>query len=291
MTHLLGIGLGYSARALARRRAADGWRITGTSRTEDGVAAIQGNGSWRGIQFDGISVPSALTVALGEATHMLVSTPPADGRDPVLARLDATLAAAPQVRWIGYLSSVGVYGDHHGGWVDETTPCAPVAERARWRLAAEREWLAFGERTGTRVEIFRLPGIYGPGVGRNALDNLKAGKARRVVKPGQVFNRVHVDDIAGALSAAMDRPPVHAIYNVTDDLPSPTEDVIEYAATLLGISAPPPVSIADANLSPMAASFYNEVKRVSNARMKTDLGYQPLYPTYREGLTAILSVH
>jgi nucleoside-diphosphate-sugar epimerase len=175
------------------------------------------------------------------------------------------------VQWIGYLSTVGVYGDHGGAWIDETTPATPMQERSRWRLAAEDKWLTLGQRSCKRAQVFRLPGIYG--AGRSAIERVREGTAQRIVKPGQVFNRVHVDDI----------------YNVTDDEPAPPQDVIAYAAELLHMPAPPEIAFEDARLSPMAASFYAENKRVSNARMRNELGVTLKFPSYREGLQAILA--
>lgn len=281
---LLCLGLGYTARALAADRAARGWSIAGTSRTPGGAAAIAAAG-WKGIVWAGGDPTDALAQTIGKASHVLVSTPPETGSDPVLQALSMPLAAAPQLQWIGYLSTIGVYGDCGGAWVDETTEPAPASDRSRRRLAAERDWLAFGQRTGRRVEIFRLPGIYGPG--RSAIESVRAGTARRIVRPGQVFNRMHVADIAGALAAALAGPHQYPLYNLTDDEPAPPQDVITFAASLLGVALPPAIPFDAAELSPMAASFYAESKRVSNARMKYALGYQLRYPSYREGLTQI----
>lgn len=286
MTHLFAFGLGYSAARLAQRLAIDGWRITGTSRTADGAAAITTRG-WRGIPFDGSAPNPAIAPALATSTHALVSIPPDGTGDPALRWHRAALAAAPHLEWIGYFSTVGVYGDHAGGAVDENTPLTPGSERGRRRCGAEQDWLDFGAATGKRVTIFRLPGIYGPG--RSIIDNLKAGSARRIHKPGQVFNRIHVDDIATAVTAAMIGPTRHAVYNVTDDEPASSEDVIVFAARLLGLPEPTTIDFAAANLSPMAASFYAESKRVSNHRMKADLGVTLRFPTFREGLSAIIA--
>jgi nucleoside-diphosphate-sugar epimerase len=198
------------------------------------------------------------------------------------------LAQARELGWLGYLSTVAVYGDYGGGWVDETTPPRDPGTRGQQRLDAEQAWLAFGERGGRRVDIFRLPGIYGPG--RSAIDQLRSGTARRIRKAGQVFNRVHVDDIAAALEAAMAAPSAHNVYNITDDEPAPADEVMAYAATLLGVEPPPLVRFEDADLSPMALSFYAQSKRVSNRRMKESLGVRLAYPTYREGLEAIAAL-
>ena len=205
----------------------------------------------------------------------------------VLRHFRDELAALPDLAWVGYLSTVGVYGDWQGQWVDETSPTRPTSERSLRRVLAEKAWLGFGSETGRRVEIFRLSGIYGPG--RSVIDNLRAGTARRIVKPGQVFNRIHVDDIAQVLAAAIDTPAGHTIYNVSDDEPAPPQDVVAYAAELLGLPIPPDIPFERAGLTGMAASFWAESKRVSNARMKTALGVTLAYPTYREGLRAIMS--
>ncbi len=195
------------------------------------------------------------------------------------------IAALPDLAWIGYLSTVGVYGDHKGAWVDEETPTRPISERSLRRLQSEQAWLDFRNETGRRVEIFRLSGIYGPG--RSVIDNLKAGTARRIIKPGQVFNRIHVDDIARVLAAAIDKDAGHSIYNVSDDEPAPPEEVVAYAAELLGLPVPPVVAFEAAGLRGMAASFWAESKRVRNVRIREDLGVELLYPTYREGLRAL----
>ena len=284
MTHLLAFGLGYSARWLARHLASDGWSITGTSRTDQGAAEITRAG-WQGLVFDGTARTADVAASLATATHVLVSIPPDGSGDPALHQYRAELTAAPCLAWVGYYSTVGVYGDHAGGPVDEDTPVAPRSERSRRRCVAERQWIDFGAASGKRVTILRLPGIYGPG--RSTIDSLKAGTARRIVKPGHVFNRIHVDDIATATAAAMAGPTRHAIYNVTDDEPASPEDVIVFAASLLGIPEPPALPFDVTNLSPMAASFYGESKRVSNVRLKTDLHVNLRYPTFRDGLRAI----
>ncbi len=282
--HLLCFGLGYSARALAFRLSRDGWRISGTSRTEDGVRAIDAEG-WQGVAFDGLQLNDRLADLIGDATHVLLSVPPGERGDPVHCSAAQAMATAPNLSWVGYLSTVGVYGDQQGGWVDETTPVLPGSLRGRRRVDAELAWLAFGAANSVRVEVFRLPGIYGPQ--RSVLDAVRDGRARRIIKPGQVFNRIHVEDIAGAISAAIHGPSNHTIYNLTDDEPSAPQDVVVYAAALLGVAPPPAVQFEAALLTPMAASFYSESKRVSNRRMKVALGYTLCFPTYREGLAAI----
>jgi nucleoside-diphosphate-sugar epimerase len=219
------------------------------------------------------------------STHILVSVPPDLEGDAVLRHFREDIAALPDLAWIGYLSTVGVYGDHKGQWVDEDSPAQPIHERSLRRLEAERAWLAFGAERGARVEVFRLSGIYGPG--RSVIDNLKAGTARRIVKPGQVFNRIHVDDIAVVLAAAIDKYTGHRVYNVSDDEPSPPEDVVAYAAELLGLPVPPAIPLDEAGLGAMAASFWAESKRVRNWRIRRELGVELIYPTYREGLRAL----
>lgn len=286
MSHLFCFGLGYSASVLARRLARADWRISGTAASTARVARINGLGH-RGCLFDGSTTSPAASVALREATHVLISVPPDEAGDLVLRWHAKDLGAAHRLQWIGYLSTVGIYGDHAGRWVDEETLPAPITMRSRWRLAAENAWLAWGAETGRRVQVFRLAGIYGPG--RSVIDNLKRGTARRIVKPGQVFNRIHVTDIAATLQAAIAHPTQHQIYNVTDDEPASSEQVLLHAAALLGVEPPAALSFDLADLTPMARSFYAECKRVSNRRIKADLGVTLAYPTYREGLAAILA--
>lgn len=277
-------GAGYSARTFARRVAAEAEWIGGTTRTAEKGEALRQAGI-EPVLFDGTAPSAAVAAALATATHVLVSIGPSAAGDPVLTHHRAELAAA-QPAWIGYLSTVGVYGDHGGAWVDERTPCRPVSRRSIQRLAAEGAWLGFSAETGLPVQVFRLSGIYGPG--RNALENLKKGTARRIVKPAQVFNRIHVDDIAGVLHAALNEPKT-TIYNVTDDEPAPPQDVVAYAADLLKVPPPPEVAFEAAEMTPMARSFYGENKRVSNAKMKNELNYTLLYPTYREALASLAS--
>lgn len=279
---LLIFGLGYSAQAFARKVAPRVGRIVGTVRCPAKAAELA---------CDGLAVrvfpgeEAALSRQLAEAEALLASVPPGEDGDPVLARFAGEIEVAPRLRWIGYLSTVGVYGDRAGGWVDETTTPLPTSRRSRLRLAAEDAWLALGRRSGKAVHVFRLAGIYGPG--RSPLDKVADGSARRIVKPGQVFNRVHVDDIAAVLAASLDRPRPGAIYNVADDEPAPPQDVVAYAAELLGTEPPPEVPFSEAELSPMAASFYGESKRVANGLLHHELGVTLQYPSYREGLRAL----
>ena len=275
-------GFGYSAQALARRLGAN-WRVIATCRTEEKQAELAA----RGIEthhFDGsAALPGAI---LAEATHLLSSVPAEDGGDPVLARHGADIAQLKNLRWVGYLSTTGVYGDRDGGWVDEDSELRPTGERGRRRVAAEVGWLDLWRKHGLPVHVFRLAGIYGPG--RSAFDSLRSGRAQRIDKPGQVFSRIHVDDIAQILAASIARPNPGAIYNVCDDDPAAPAEVIEYAAGLLGIAPPPLVPFAQAKLSDMARSFYADNKRVKNERIKSELGVRLIYPDYRLGLAAIL---
>jgi nucleoside-diphosphate-sugar epimerase len=277
-------GLGYSAGFFARAAMAEGWEVTGTVRSAEKAGLLSREGI-RTLVFGGFAVSRPLSQALAEADAVLVSVQPDEEGDPVLRTLSAELAAAPNLRWIGYLSTIGVYGDHGGAWIDETADCRPTSARSKLRLATDEAWLALGERSGKSVQIFRLSGIYGPG--RNAITKLRAGTANRLIKPGQVFNRIHVDDIAGILLASLARPRAGAIYNVTDDEPAPPQDVIALAAGLTGLEPPPEVPFDQARLSPMAASFYGENKRVSNVLVKRELGYSLRHPTYREALQAL----
>jgi nucleoside-diphosphate-sugar epimerase len=273
------LGHGYSAAALAARLG--GWRVSGTTRSAEKAAAMRA----AGVEPVDWADAAAVDAAIAGAGHLLVSLPPDADGDRVLARHGEALAAAP-VEWVGYLSTTGVYGDHEGGWVDEESALAPVNDRSRWRAAAEAAWLASGLASGLPVQVFRLAGIYGPG--RSALDRLRAGRAQRVVKDGQVFSRIHVDDVAAALVASMARPDSGRVYNLADDEPAPPEDVIAFAAGLLGLPVPPEVPFEQAEMSEMARSFWGESKRVSNARAKAELGLGPIHPDYRAGLRAIL---
>ncbi len=227
-------------------------------------------------------LPADLAPALARATHILATAAPDGNGDPFLGGALAAIRAA-RPKWVGYLSTTAVYGDHQGGWVDEETPPNPQSARAVLRILAEQQWLA----TGLAVHIFRLAGIYGPG--RGPFEKVRDGSARRIIKPGQVFSRIHVDDIAATLMASIARPNPGAVYNVCDDDPAPPEDVLAYAAALLGLPEPPAVPYEAAEMSPMARSFYGESKRVSNRRIRGELGVQLAYPTYREGLEGLLA--
>jgi nucleoside-diphosphate-sugar epimerase len=283
MNHILFFGLGFSARALARRLAERGWAVSATSRSASGAEAIEARG-YRGLVFDG-SAPLPQQ-AFDGVTHVVNSAPPGDDGDPVLRQHATDFAArAKQFQWVAYLSTTGVYGDHAGGLVTEDTPLTPNTERGHKRLMAENQWLELWRVHGLPVMIFRLAGIYGPG--RNQLLSLRDGTAKRVIKPGQIFSRIHVEDIANTLDASIAHPHPGRAYNVCDDEACPPQDVVEYGARLLGLPVPPDVPFEEATLSPMAKSFYADSKRVSNDRIVNELGVRLSYPTYREGLAAL----
>ena len=283
MPRLFCFGLGYCALRLADALLAEGWDVAGTCREASARDALRARGIDAALFGDGVRLDPA---SLAGTTHLLTSIPPGETGDPVLAAHGDDIAAAGSVRWAGYLSTTGVYGDRGGGWVDEETSPSPGMARTRRRAAAEAQWQAYGSAHGIPVHIFRLAGIYGPG--RSVLDQLRAGTARRLVKPGQVFSRIHVDDIVAVLRASMARPNPGAIYNLCDDEPAPTPEVVAYAAGLLGVEPPPEIPFEQAELSPMALSFYAENRRVRNDRIKRELGVTLRYPDYRAGLDAIL---
>ncbi|MCB5199303.1 SDR family oxidoreductase [Loktanella sp. TSTF-M6] len=277
---LLSFGHGYSAQALERLLLPRDWRVIGTTRNEDKAAAFLARGVepriWPGADI----IP-----ALDAATHLLISAAPGDDGDPVLAELhDAIAARAGQFEWVGYLSTTGVYGDHEGDWVDENAPLTPATKRGQARVTAEAAWSAI---PGLPLHIFRVAGIYGPG--RGPFAKVRNGTARRIIKDGQVFSRTHVADIARVLAASIARPNPGAAYNVCDDDPAPPQDVIAYAAELLGLPVPEAVAFEDAEMSPMARSFYAESKKVRNDRIKDELGVELLFPDYRSGLRALLA--
>lgn len=283
MSTLFCFGLGFSAQALAARLKAKGWGVIGTSREMSKAADLAARGYDLHV-FDG-SAPLADASVLVPATHLLVSVPADEAADPVLRWHGADIAALPNLKWLGYLSTTGVYGDRGGDWVDEQSELRPSQARSRRRADAEAGWLDLWRSRGVPVHVFRLAGIYGPG--RNQLEGLRRGTAKRIVKPGQVFCRIHVDDIAAVLEASIARPHPGAIYNVADDEPAPPQEVVSYAATLLGQAPPPEIPFDAAQMTPMAASFYADNRRVRNDRIKHELGVQLRYPTYREGLRAL----
>jgi len=282
--HLFCFGLGYSASAAAQRLAASGWTVTGTCRSADKATVLREAG-FSAVRFERDRPVDA--TALHRVSHLLVSIPPTAAGDPVLALHGADIAAMSGLAWLGYLSTTGVYGNRDGGWVDETAPLIPSGERGRRRVAAEQGWLALWRDRGVPVHIFRLAGIYGPG--RGPFDALRAGTAKRVDKAGQVFSRIHVEDLANVLIASMRRPRPGAVYNVCDDDPAPPAAVVAYAAELLGMEPPPLVPLDAAALSPIARSFYDDNKRVSNRLIKAELGVSLRYPDFRAGLAAILA--
>ena len=287
MPHLFCFGFGFSARTLSTRLLAEGWEVTGTCRTPAKIPAITATGA-KAVKFDGTGPSEDVVAALLTATHVLVSAPPASDGDPVLiCHGDDIAALGSQVEWIGYLSTTGVYGDRGGEWVDEDSALAPTTNRGRARLESEWEWQEHAEKTGQPTHIFRLAGIYGPG--RNQLEAVRKGTARRVVKEGQVFSRIHVGDIATILEASIAKPNSGRIYNVCDDEAAPPQDVVAHAALLLGRPVPEETPYEEAELTDMGRSFFAESKRVSNARIKEELGVKFAYPTYKEGLKALLA--
>ena len=286
MRRLFCFGLGFSAQTLAERLAAKGWQIAGTARDVGKIGQLAARG-YEMAQYSGEAGNSALPNVLRGTTHLLHSIPPGPEGDPVLEHYRDEIAKLSSLGWVGYLSTVGVYGDQEGRWVDEATAPRPNSARTEARVQAEQTWLEFGAGTGVPVHVFRLAGIYGPG--RSVFDKLKAGTARRIKKDGQVFSRIHVEDIANVLEASIALPHNGAIYNVADDEPAAPDEVVAYAAMLLGIEPPPEVAFADADLSPMARSFYEGRRRIGNGLIKSELGVALRYPTYREGLASMLA--
>ncbi|MBV1934910.1 MAG: SDR family oxidoreductase [Parvibaculaceae bacterium] len=289
-------GFGSSAQALARdlKESGKNWRIEGTCRSVEKQTTLSELG-FKAHLFDGQEVFAGAPELLAQVTHILVSVPPkanagarAEAKaemDPVARTFGELLTALPALQWVGYLSTTGVYGDHQGGRVDELTPRTPAGPRGQLRVDAEEAWETLFKEQGLPLHIFRLAGIYGPH--SSQLKSLKSGKARRIVKQGQVFSRIHVDDIAAVLAASMEKPNPGAIYNVCDNEAAPPQDVVAYAADLMGQAAPPEVLYEDADLTPMARSFYGESKRVDNHRMINELGVVLKHPTYKEGLKAL----
>lgn len=278
---MLVFGHGYSAGFLTPLLTARGWQVTGTTRDDPDRVAAAGAVPllWPGSE-DG------LRTAIAQADAILVSTAPGPDGDPVLAAFRDDLARA-RPRWLGYLSTTGVYGDREGGWVDEDSVLDGSGPRGQARIAAEGAWQDLARSHDLPLHIFRLAGIYGPG--RGPFQKVRDGTARRIIKPGQVFSRIHVEDIAQVLLASIDAPDPIGIYNVCDDDPAPPQDVIAHAATLLGLPLPPAVPFDQADMTPMARSFYGDSKRVRNDRIKRDLGVTLHYPDYRTGLAALLA--
>lgn len=277
-------GLGFSAGYFARRRIARGDHVSGTVRSREKAEVLSATGINAHV-FGPEQRDSAADTDLAAADALLISVPPGTHGDPVLADYGPQITAGSKLRWIGYLSTIGVYGDHQGAWVDEQTPATPTNARSIERAHAEQAWLAFGTANHIPVQIFRLAGIYGPS--QSQLVQLARGTAKRIIKPGQVFNRIHVEDIARTLDASLERPRPGAIYNVTDNEPAPPQDVVTFAASLCGVTPPPELRLDDAGLTEMGRSFYAESKRVRNDLLRDELGVTLAYPTYREGLTAL----
>ncbi len=278
---LLIFGYGFSSRATALALPG-GWEVHATTRTPEKMGAILRDGVTP-VLFPGTD----MTRHIEWASHVLISAGPQNGRDPVLANLRRAFAAARHLDWVGYLSTTGVYGDHGGGWVTEETPLTASTKRGQARIDAEGEWLALHRDHGLPVHLFRLAGIYGPG--RGPFAKVRNGTARRIIKKGQVFSRIHVEDIAQTVLASIARPNPGAAYNVCDNDPAPPQDVLAHAAELLGLPMPPAVDFEKAEMSPMARSFYAESKRVDNTRIKEELGVRLRYPDYRSGLAQLLS--
>ncbi len=285
MSKLFAFGLGFSAQTLAERLARQDWQIAGTARDPANVVQLDARG-FVVTRFAGEADNAALPKLLPGTTHLLLSIPPGPGGDPVLAHYRDQIAGLSSLEWIGYLSTVGVYGNQDGNWVDEDTEPKPNSARTEARVEAETAWLRFGEEIDVPVHIFRLAGIYGPG--RCVFDKLRDGTARRIKKDGQVFSRIHVEDIATVLEASMARPRGGAVYNVADDEPVAPGDIVAYAADMLGMTPPPEVPFEEADLTPMARSFYEGSRRIGNDRIKSELGVALRYPTYREGLASLL---
>lgn len=289
MANLFCFGLGYSVTHYIAHYGARFLRVAGTVRTAEKAATIAGDArTTKAFVFDGTRAMADIDAELSAAQALLVSAPPGETGDPVLAHFADVIAAAPNLRTIVYLSTIGVYGNQDGDWVDETTTPKPVAERSHARLAAEQGWIALGSRAEKAVAILRLSGIYGPG--QNVLQQLARGTARRILKPGQYFNRIHVFDIAQAIDAAFVRS-ANGVFNVTDNLPTAQGVPVAYAAALLKLTPPPEIPFAEAGkaMSPMALSFYGESKRVRNDRLVDELGVTLLYPTFCEGLSALFA--
>lgn len=278
------LGLGYSAKAIAHCAEAEGFGVIGTTRSIDTKEKLQRQG-FNVTLYTGDEAAPPLRQALPKASHVLCSAPPILTAQacPLLAAIKPFFSA--NLKWLAYLSTIGVYGNQEGGWVDETTPPAPTSPRTRRRVETENAWLQAGETLGVPTAIFRLGGIYGPG--RSPLDRVRAGTARRIIKPGQVFNRIHVADIADAVTTAA-LTCASGIYNSADDEPAPPQTVVEFASDLLHLAPPPEVPFDSAELSPMARSFYSDNKRIRNEKFKSLLGGKLRFPSYREGLTAIL---
>jgi len=285
MNHLFCFGLGYSGQVIGALLKAQGWKVSGTTRDSDSKERLEQDGFTMHLFDDDHQISPDV---LDDVSHILLSIPPDEAGDPVFLQYSNALAArAENIEWVGYLSTTGVYGDRQGEWVDENSPLTPSTKRGEKRLKAETDWLALYESSHLPVHLFRLAGIYGSG--SNQLEKVAAGTAKRRIKPGQVFSRIHVDDIAGIVIASMKKPNPGQAYNVCDDEAGPPQDVVTYAAHLLNMEPPPEVIFDPNDMTAMGLSFFAESKRVSNEKVKSELGYVFKFPTYREGLKALLS--
>ena len=284
MSPITFLGAGYTAKTFMRLYPQN--EMYGTTRSSDKASDIKDRGGVPLI-FDGTNPSDELINAVKRSAALMISISPTMDGDPILNALQSEIISAEDLNWVGYLSTIGVYGNYDGAWIDEDAATNPLSERSKWRKDAEQKWLDLQCSNGVPVHIFRLPGIYGPG--RGPLSKLQKGTAQRIAKEGQVFNRAHVDDIAAVLYASMQQPNPGRIYNVADNEPAPPQDVLEFAANELGIPVPPLINFESAEMTPMARSFYLDNKRVSNKRIKEELGVSLKYPTYREGIRACIS--
>lgn len=285
MKKLFCFGYGYSCDYLGHELIARGWSVGGTTRDREKRTALRKRGISAHI-FDHEHPLADPLLILNGVTHLVISTPPDDEGDPAFVIHEQDILQIPTLEWVAYLSTTGVYGDRGGEWVDENSELNPSARRGSRRVRAEEQWLSLHRDHGLPVHIFRLAGIYGPG--RSALDSVRAGVARRINKPGHAFGRIHVEDIVGTLLASIEKPNPGAIYNVVDDVPAPSHEVIAYACELLGRPAPPLVDFEDANLAPITRSFYMDNRRVRNEKIKNELGLQLKYPDFKSGLRGCL---
>jgi len=280
-------GYGYTAACLAETLRLAGWKVAGTTTDPDKRAQMQADGIEAHL-FDSSHLIYDPVETFGDVTHLLFSIPPDAKGDAVFELHAHDLVDMPKLEWAGYLSTTAVYGNQDGGWVDENTVTAPTSKRGSQRELAEQQWTSLWVNNGFPLHIFRLAGIYGPG--RSAIDSVRGGNARRIDKPGHVFNRIHVEDIAQTLIASMNKPNPGSIYNLADDHPTPSHEMIAFACNLLGLDVPPVIPFEQADVAPMVRSFYSDNKRVKNDRIKQELGITLLYPDYRDGLQACLAI-
>lgn len=286
INHLFCFGLGFSARTLSSRLRAQGWKVTGTTRTAEKQHALADQGFNNVVLFDRDRPLEDPAQVLQDVTHILISAGPDAQGDAVINQHAGDIAALAKLRWLGYLSTTGVYGNHDGAWVDEDAPLSPSSPRSEHRAAAERAWLELHAKHAVPVQLFRLAGIYGPG--RSLLDTVRAGRGKRIDRPGQVFSRIHVEDIARVLEASIAAPNPGRIYNVCDDMAASPAEVTAHACELLGVEPPPLVPFEEAGLSPMGRTFWLDNKRVSNKRLHEELGVELRYPDYKAGLASLL---